>query len=38
MPLEIQKGMEVGFLKYLTKPFNVAEVEDSIRNSLFRDN
>jgi len=31
---DIEKGMKAGFLRYLTKPMNVMEVTDAIRNVL----
>ena len=33
-PEDREKGLELGFLKYLTKPFNIDEVVDVIRSSL----
>ena len=31
---DVEKGMKAGFLRYLTKPMQVVEVADSIRNAL----
>jgi len=31
---DIEKGMEAGFLRYLTKPIHVTEVVDAIKSAL----
>ena len=34
MPGDIQKGLEVGFLRYLTKPIKIKEFTDTLRAAL----
>ena len=34
MPGDIEKGLEVGFLRYLTKPIKIKEFTDTLRAAL----